>query len=148
MARDRDQALVTTIGGIGRAREIDGLQLAGALLCHAQHATAGFDAGDRAFAEIEKQAVRIPELHPKSLARAQLVALAAARELKRLGVGSVEPLVPLRGLQLEALDHFVGQAVAFLCRVALIASKNRPREDREASGKGQRLAHVQVMRAN
>ena len=103
------------------------LELAGAGLGHAAHAFAGIDAGDGALAHAVIQAIGVAILDPEPLRRAELVVLLRARILQRLLIGDRHPLVPLRGLGLEAIDHLGGVAVAGLVGIALRRRRGRRR---------------------
>jgi hypothetical protein len=52
-----------------------------------------------------------------------LLALFRLAGVKRTLIGDGHALVPLRGLGLETLHHFVGAAVAWLLWLALVAGK-------------------------
>src|SRR5258707_7048651 len=93
---------------------------------HAAHTFAGIEPRDSALAETVIQAVGVAVLDPQPLRRTQLVVLRRHRVLQRLLIGNGHPLVPLRGLGLETLDHLEGIAVAGRFRIALIGVSTAP----------------------
>src|SRR4051812_22306938 len=117
----RRRSASAPLGSFPSSLVAEAFELFRARLRHAAHALAGIEPRDGALAEAVIEAIGVAVLDPQPLRRAQLITLRRLSILHRLLVGDVQPLVPLRGLGLEAFHHLERVAVAGLFRIALIA---------------------------